>query len=44
MCAKDTSSPSSVQEKILVVYNYTAEASLKTVDFCGANLYSSVYC
>ena len=38
MCAKDASSPSSVQEKKLVVYNYTAEASLQIpVRFCGPN-------
>ena len=44
MCAKDASSPSSVQEKKLVVYNYTGEASLQIpVHFCGPNLYSYVY-
>ena len=30
MCAKEATSPSSVQGKILMVCNYTAEASLKT--------------
>ena len=42
MCEKDASSASSVQGKILV--DYTAEASVKTVDYCGANLCGYVYC